>query len=74
MKNAGSHDKYRPVDLVQADPELFDSRMVIGDEAWVHYHNPEFKFESMEWKYAGSSRRKMLKITRTTTKSMTTVF
>ena len=27
----------------KADTELFHSRKVTGDEAWVHYHNPESK-------------------------------
>ena len=52
-----------------ADIELFHSRMVIGDEAWVHYHNTASKFESTEGKHASSSRRKMLKITNSTTKT-----
>ena len=40
------------------DPEIFHLRMVIGDDAWVHYHKPESKFESMKSKHAGYPRRK----------------
>ena len=48
--------------------------MVIDNEVWIHYYNPESKFESMERKHAGSSKRKMFKITLTTTKLMAIVF
>ena len=41
-----------------ADPEIFHLCMVIGDDAWVDYHKPESKFESMESKHAGYPRRK----------------
>ena len=44
-----------------ADLEPVHSYMVIDDEAWVHYLDPESKFESMEWKHAGSPRRKRSK-------------
>ena len=34
------------------DPELFHSRMVIGDEVWVNHNNAVSKFECMERKHA----------------------
>ena len=57
-----------------ADPEFFHSHMVIEDEVWLNYHDPKSRFESMGGKHAGFRRRKMFKITRITTKPMTTVF
>lgn len=29
------------------------SRIVTGDEMWVHHHEPESKRQSMEWKHPG---------------------
>ena len=57
-----------------ADPERFVSRLVTGDETWVHYYDPSSKFESMEWKHAGSPRTKKFKVVRSTKKLMATVF
>ena len=56
------------------NPENFLSRVVTGDETWVHYYDPSSKFESMEWKHAGSPRTKKFKVSRTTKKVMATVF
>ena len=56
------------------NPENFLSRVVTGDETWVHYYDPPSKFESMEWKHAGSPRTKKFKVSRTTKKVMATVF
>ena len=58
----------------KAEQECFHSHMVLGHEVWFNYHEPESKFESMERRNAGSSRRKVFKITRTATELMTTVF
>ena len=56
------------------NPENFLSRVVTGDETWVYYYDPPSKFESMEWKHAGSLRTKKFKVSRTTKKVMATVF
>ena len=56
------------------NPENFLSRVVTGDETWVHYYDPPSKFEYMEWKHAGSPRTKKFKVSRTTKKVMATVF
>ena len=56
------------------NPENFLSRVVTGDETWVYYYDPPSKFESMEWKHAGSPRTKKFKVSRTTKKVMATVF
>ena len=56
------------------NPENFLSRVVTGDETWVYYYDPPSKFESMEWKHAGSPRTKKFKVSRTTKKLMATVF
>ena len=56
------------------NPENFLSRVVTGDETWVYYYDPPSKFESMEWKHAGSPRTKKFKVSRTTKKVMASVF
>ena len=56
------------------NPENFLSRVVTGDETRVYYYDPPSKFESMEWKHAGSPRTKKFKVSRTTKKVMATVF
>ena len=60
--------------LYNVNPENFLSRVVTGDETWVYYYDPPSKFESMEWKHAGSPRTKKFKVSRTTKKVMATVF
>lgn len=37
-----------------ADPENFCSRLVTGDETWVHHYDPETKAQSMQWIKKGS--------------------
>ena len=34
---------------LNADPELFHSRMVTDDTMWVYSHNPKSKFDSIEF-------------------------
>jgi hypothetical protein len=41
--------------------EEFLSRMVTGDETWVHHYEPESKRQSMEWKHPGSPTKKKFK-------------
>ena len=41
------------LDVPRANPENFFSRIITGDEAWVHHHDPEIKQESVQWKHKG---------------------
>ena len=41
--------------------EEFLSRIVTGDETWVHHYEPESKRQSMEWKHPGSPAKKKFK-------------
>jgi hypothetical protein len=36
----------------------FLSRIVKGDDTWVHHYEPESKRQSMEWKHPGSPTKK----------------
>ena len=40
--------------MLRANPGNFFSRIITGDETWVHHHDPETKQESMQWKHKGS--------------------
>ena len=42
----------------EAEGDGFLGRIVIGDETWVHYHQPETKKASKEWRYTSSPKPK----------------
>jgi histone-lysine N-methyltransferase SETMAR len=50
------------------------SRIVTGDETWVHHLEPEIKRQSMEWHHPPSSRKKKFKTAPSAGKVMITVF
>jgi len=52
--------KERCVDVCQELLKCFEAegRIVMGDETWVHYHQPETKTASMEWHHTSSPKPK----------------
>ena len=42
------------LEVYNANPEDFHTRLVTGDEAWLHHWDPDTKKESMQWKHPGS--------------------
>jgi hypothetical protein len=38
------------------------TRIVTGEESWVHHYQPESKHASMQWKYRSSPSTKKLKV------------
>jgi len=40
--------------------EAFLTRIITGDETWVHHYAPESKRQSMEWKHPGSPVKKKI--------------
>jgi histone-lysine N-methyltransferase SETMAR len=52
----------------------FLSRIITGDESWVHYYEPETKRQSMEWRHDTSPRPKKFKTQASAGKVMVTVF
>jgi hypothetical protein len=54
--------------------EAFLSRIVTGDEIWVHHYELEMKRQSMEWHHPQSPRNRKFKTTTSTGKVMITVF
>ena len=62
------------LDTLRANPENFFSRIVAGDETWVHNHDPETKQESMQWKHKGSATPKKFRVQQSVGKIMATAF
>ena len=58
----------------EAEEHAFLSRIVTGDETWVHYHTPESKRASMEWQHKTSPHPKKCKIVTSAGKLMLTIF
>ena len=56
------------------DSFLRVSRIVTGDETWVHHYVPESKRKSMEWRHPDSPRTKKFKAQRSAGKVMASVF
>ena len=54
--------------------KTFLSRIVTGDETWVHHYKPESKRSSMEWRRPTSPRIKKFKSQRSAGKIMAAVF
>jgi histone-lysine N-methyltransferase SETMAR len=54
--------------------DSFISRIVTGDETWVHNYTPESKAESMTWKHPGSPPVQKFKTAQSVGKVMATVF
>ena len=64
----------RLLDRYNNEGEEFLSRIVTGDETWVHHYEPESKRQSMEWKHPGSPAKKKFKTQPSTGKVMLTGF
>jgi len=50
------------------------TRIVTGDESWVHNYEPETMRASMQWKHPVSPAHKKFKVTPSAWKVMLTVF
>jgi len=64
----------RLLDRYKNEGEEFLSRIVTGDETWVHHYEPESKRQSMEWKHLGSPAKKKFKTQPFVGKVMLTIF
>jgi histone-lysine N-methyltransferase SETMAR len=58
----------------EADGESFLSRIVTGDEIWIHHFEPETKRQSVEWRHPTSPLRKKFKVTLQQGKSLPLFF
>ena len=62
------------LEVCNADPEDFHTRLVTGDETWLHHWDPDTKKESMQWKHPGSPPPKKFRTQPSASKVMATVF
>jgi len=60
--------------LYNEDPGGFESRLVTGDETWVHHWDPETKLESMAWRHKGSPPPLKFRTQPSAGKVMATIF
>ena len=60
--------------LYNQDPAGFESRIVTGDETWVHHWDPETKLESMAWKHKDSPTPIKFRTQPSAGKIMATIF
>ena len=60
------------LEVYNANPEDFHTRLVTGDETWLHHWDPDTKKESMQWKHPGSPPPKKFR-TQPASKVMATV-
>jgi histone-lysine N-methyltransferase SETMAR len=58
----------------EAEGDGFLARIVTGDEIWVHYHQPETKRASKEWRHSSSPKPKKFRAQPSAGKVMLTLF
>jgi [histone H3]-lysine36 N-dimethyltransferase SETMAR len=62
------------LELYTRDSADFCSRIVTGDETWLHYWDPDSKQESMQWKHHDSPPPKKFRTQPSAGKVMATIF
>ena len=62
------------LEVYNANPEDFHTRLVTGDETWLHHWDPDTKKEFMQWKHPGSPPPKKLRTQPSASKVMAMVF
>ena len=62
-----------PLEVYNANPEVFHTRLVTGDETWLHHLDPDTKKGSMQWKHPGSPPPKKFRTQPSASKVMATV-
>ena len=64
----------RILEVYNANPEDFHTRLVTGDETWLHHWDPDTKKESIQWKHPGSPPPKKFRTQPSASKVMAMVF
>ena len=62
------------LEVYNANTEDCHTRLVTGDETWLHHWDPDTKKESMQWKRPGSPPPKKFRTQPSASKVMATVF
>jgi histone-lysine N-methyltransferase SETMAR len=80
-RNLSSNNRHERVqcskqllELYTADKDKFLSRVITGDETWVHHYDPESKSESMQWKHPWSPPPRKFRTQASAGKIMATIF
>ena len=74
-RNLNMQDRQQRVESSQELLEVYnDTRLVTGDETWLHHWDPDTKKESMQWKHPGSPPPKKFRTQPSASKIMATVF
>ena len=60
--------------LFDSSPTDFATRVVTGDETWIHHYDPETQAEARQWKHAESPAQKRPRMKPSVGKIMMTVF
>ena len=61
------------LEVYNANTEDFYTRLVTGDDTWIHHWDPDTKKESMQWKHPGSPPPKKFRTQPSASKVMATV-
>ena len=62
------------LEVYNANPEDFHTRLVTGDETWLHHWDPDTKKEYMQWKHPGLPPPQKFRTQPSASKLMATVF
>ena len=80
-RNLNTQDRYQRVEASRELLELYDTnrdefmtRLLTGDETWIHHWDPELKQESMQWKHHDSPPPKKFRTRLSAGKIMATIF
>ncbi len=74
MKNMRAECCRELLYLYKANPNDFLSRVVTGEEMWLHHWDPETKQASMQWQHVGSPPPKKARTQPSAGKVMATIF
>ena len=66
-KERRCHDSREMVELIDSDPAVLDT-LVTCDESWIYCYDPVTKWQSSQWKHAGSPRHTMARQSKSTHK------
>jgi len=62
------------LEFFRRDPNDFLSRLVIMDDTWLYYYDPETKQQSMEWRHSGSPCAKKFRVPKSAGKFLASIF
>ena len=73
QKERRCHDSREMVELINSDPAVLDA-LVTRDESWIYCYDAKSKWQSSQWKHAGSPRPKKTRQSKSTHKPLVIPF